>query len=219
MSAGLASLFVGSALFITLGLTIMQTYHAESSFKSTNCSVRAVEQHKMNSKVDWYRCPWRCTITYAPDGLKTFCELSEFPCLRIVVDVATRYGLKTAILHETPDKMSRYSDCSTFYCDRDSVVNEKLVAKFKRNYGQVGKQLNCYFNLNSLQSDDYDDDGQEHALLDLTYSQAAYVNSLLWPIVLLVVGVALVAYALFLQHKEKKDASIERKRAIDKLQL
>lgn len=205
---GLLFVILGSVLFVVLGVTVVQSYVSESNYKRTNCSVRAVEYHKQNSKDDWYRCPWQCTINHTPDGLKTFCELSEFPCLRIVVDVATKHGLKTAILHENPEKMNKYSDCSTYYCDRDSVVNEKLVNRFRKAYGMIGTHYKCFFDLNSLQSDDYDDDGQEHALLKLSFNEASYVNSLLWPSVAFVAGVVLIFYGLhqrfFVERKEEK---------------
>lgn len=193
---GLIFVTIGSVLLIVLGVTVVQSYVGESNFKSTNCSVRAVEYHKQNSKDDWYRCPWQCTINHTPDGLKTYCELSEFPCLRIVVDVSTKYGLKTAILHENPEKMNKYFDCSTYYCDRDSVVNEKLVSRFRKQYGTVGSHYKCFFDSNSLQSDDYDDDGQEHALLKLTFNEASFVNSLLWPTLAFLVGTAGVLFGL-----------------------
>ncbi len=120
-------------------------------------------------------------MNHTPEGLKTKCEISEFPCLRIIVDVETRHGMRSAILHENPDKMSKYIDCSTFYCDRDSVVNERDVNKFRKKYGTVGSRYDCYYNSESLDSDEYDDDGQEHALLRLTYSHASYVNAWFWP--------------------------------------
>jgi hypothetical protein len=194
---GFVLLFISSILFLTLGLTVIESYSNESNFKQTTCTVRAVEIHKMSSKEDWYRCPWKCTVNHTPDGLKTFCELSEFPCLRIVVDVFTKNGLKSAILHENPHKMSKYSDCSTYYCDQDSVVNDKEVNRFRKKYGNVGSQYPCYYNLNSLQSDDYDDDGQEHALLRLTYNKASYVNSLLWPSLAALGGIVLALYGSY----------------------
>lgn len=163
----------------------------------------------MNSKDDWYRCPWKCTISHTPDGLKTFCELSEFPCLRVVVDVFTRDGLKSAILHENPDKMNKYSDCSTYYCDRDSVVNENDVNRFRKKYGVLGSKFQCYYNIDSLESDDYDDDGQEHALLKLTYNTSSYVNSLLWPSLCAFCGLILTFYGLWSFYVKKR--SINKK--------
>ena len=198
---GFLFLVIGLILFLVLGLTIIQVYNSESNFKRTECTVRDVEIHKMNSKDDWYKCPWKCTINHTPDGLKTYCEISEFPCLRIVVDVTTKYGLKSAILHEDPEKMQKYYDCSTFYCDMDSVVNEKQVNRFKKNYGTIGSKYPCYYNLESLNSDDYDDDGQEHALLSLTYSIGSYVNSLLWPSLSTALGVGLMVFGLFNMYR------------------
>lgn len=209
---GTVLLFLASILYLVLGVTVIQSYSNESNFKKTTCTVRAVNQYSMNVKDDWYRCPWQCTLRHSPDGLKTFCSLSEFPCIKIVVDVTTKVGLKSAILHENPDKMQRYSDCSTFYCDRDSVVNERDVNRFKNKYGILGSKMNCYYDVNSLQSDDYDDDGQEHALLRLTHSEAAYINSLFWPSLLAFLGIICCVYGGIMFHleKNKKDASKKR---------
>ena len=207
---GFLLLVVAGILYLVLGLTVVQGYNNESDFKRTTCTVRAVEIHKMNSKEDWYRCPWKCTVNHTPDGLKTFCELSEFPCLRIVVDVSTKHGLKSAILHENPYKMSKYGDCSTFHCDQDSVVNDKEVNKFRKKYGNVGSQHPCYFDLNSLQSDDYDDDGQEHALLKLTYNKASFVNSLLWPGLIAAAGLVMTLYGSFNVYQERKLKKAEK---------
>lgn len=213
MAVGLLLLLISLVLFIVLGLIVIQTYVGESNYKKTTCTVRAVDIHKLNDKDDWYKCPWHCTINHTPDGLKTFCEISEFPCLRVVVDVATKHGLKTAILHENPEKMSKYTDCSTYYCDRDSLVNDKLVNKFKRKYGQLGQRYSCYYNVDSLTSDDYDDDGQEHALLRLTYNRASYINSLFWPSFAFVAGAVLVIYGWIQNNKDKKLRGAETKRS------
>lgn len=204
VGVGFILISIGSILFLILGLTVVQVYNNESSFKRTDCTVRDVEIHKMNSKDDWYKCPWKCTINHTPDGLKTYCEISEFPCLRIVVDVATKFGLKSAILHENPEKMQKYYDCSTYYCDQDSVVNDREVNKFKKNYGVIGKKYSCYYNMDSLNSDDYDDDGQEHALLTLTFGIASYVNSLLWPSLCLALGIASMVYGFFNIYRLKR---------------
>lgn len=201
---GFVLVSIGSILFLVLGLTVIQVYNSESSFKRTECTVRDVEIHKMNSKDDWYKCPWKCSVNHTPDGLKTYCEISEFPCLRIVVDVATKYGLKSAILHENPEKMQKYFDCSTYYCDMDSVVNEREVNRFKKNYGVIGSKYSCYYNMDSLNSDDYDDDGQEHSLLNITYGVGSYVNSLFWPSLTIAVGIALVVYGLFNVYRLRK---------------
>lgn len=131
---GLLLLVISGILYMVLGLTVIQTYLSESQYSRTQCTVRAVDIYRLNSKDDWYRCPWRCTVNHTPDGLKTVCEVSEFPCLRVVVDVQTKEGLKSAIIHETPEKMFQAMDCSTYYCDRDSVVNERDVNRFKRKY-------------------------------------------------------------------------------------
>lgn len=206
IAVGVFLIFSSFVLFLTLGLTVMESYVNESSFKKTTCSVRAVEVYKMNSKEDWYRCPWRCTIAHTQDGLKTQCELSEFPCLRVVVDVSTKHGLKSAILHESPDKMQKYPDCSTYYCDRDSLVNEKMVNRFQKAYGSIGSKYPCYYDVQSLQSDDYDDDGQEHALIRLTYGPASFVNSIIWPSVAFIAGVVCVIYGFYMLLGEKKTA-------------
>lgn len=205
-------MIVTLVLFLALGVTVIQTYNNESEYKKTKCHVRGIDVQPMNSKDDWYKCPWTCTVNHTPDGLKTQCEISEFPCLRIVVDVETKHGLKSAILHENPDKMRKYTDCSTFYCDRDSVVNEKEVNKFRKKYGNIGSQYSCYYNVDSLLSDDYDDDGQEHALLKLSYNQASYVNSIFWPALAGLVGLVMGLYGLFTLYAEKKRASDERKK-------
>lgn len=47
-------------------------------------------------------------------------------------------------------------------------------------------------------SDDYDDDGQEHALLRLTYNEVSYVNSWLWPSLCAFVGLILTFYGVYL---------------------
>ena len=193
---GLGFVAIACILYLVLGLTVIQTYNQESNFQKTECIVRGVEIHKMNSKEDWYKCPWKCTVNHTPDGLKTFCEVSEFPCLRIVVDVTTKYGLKSAILHESPEKMERYSDCSTYYCDQDSVVNERDVNRFRKKYGVIGSKYSCFYNVGSLLSDDYDDDGQEHALLRLTYNQASYINSLFWPSFAAFAGIICVVFGI-----------------------
>ena len=211
---GISLFFVASILYLSLGLTVMQTYVSESNFKKTTCTIRAVDKNSMSVKDDWYRCPWQCTLRHSPDGLKTFCSVSEFPCVRIVVDVATKFGLKSAILHENPEKMQKYTDCSTYYCDRDSVVNEREVTKFQRKYGVLGSKVNCYYDLNSLQSDDYDDDGQEHALLKLTHSEAAYINSLFWPSLTAFVGIVCVVFAMISMHLEKSKTDAGKKRLI-----
>lgn len=203
--AGLALIFIASVLFLILGLTVVQVYNNESSYKKTNCTVRAVEIHKMNNKDDWYRCPWKCTINHTPDGLKTFCEVSEFPCLRIVVDVSTKHGLKSAIMHENPEKMQKYMDCSTYHCDRDSVVNDKEVNKFRKKYGVIGTHYSCFYDVDSLESDDYDDDGQEHALLKLTHSEASFINSLFWPSFAAFAGIVLCFYGLVRLYKYKQE--------------
>ena len=212
---------IGCLLYLVLGLTVIQVYNSESSFKRTECTVRDVEIHKMNSKDDWYKCPWECTINHTPDGLKTYCEISEFPCLRIVVDVKTKYGLKSAILHENPEKMQRYYDSSTYHCDMDFVVNERQVNIFKKNYGAIGSKYACYYNLDSLNSDDYDDDGQEHALLSLTFGIASYVNSLLWPSLSTAIGIALMVYGYYNIYRSKrliaKDKKQEKRRIHDNL--
>jgi hypothetical protein len=197
-------IFMAAILYLALGVTVIQSYSNESNFKKTTCTVRAVDHYSSNVKDDWYRCPWECTYRYTPDGLKTFCSLSEFPCIKIVVDVTTKFGLKSAILHESPEKMQRYSDCSTFYCDRDSVVNERDVIRFRNKYGVVGSKMNCYYDVNSLQSDDYDDDGQEHALLRLTHSEAAYINSLFWPSLLAFCGIVLCVFGGVKRHLEQQ---------------
>ncbi|CAF0703178.1 unnamed protein product [Brachionus calyciflorus] len=202
--SGIALIIISFTLFLTLNFTVIKSYHDESSFKKTTCTVRDVETHKMNSKEDWYKCPWKCTINHTPDGLKTSCELSEFPCLRIVVDVATKNGLKSAILHESPEKYRKFSDCSTYYCNMDSVVNEKDVNRFRKKYGIIGSKMSCYYNVDSLESDDYDDDGQEHALLRLTYNTASYVNSIIWPSLCGAAGIFMIFYALFFNFKSKK---------------
>jgi hypothetical protein len=212
ISVGVLLLFISLILYIVLGLTVIQSYASESIYKKTTCTVRAVDIHKLNDKDDWYRCPWHCTVNHTPDGLKTTCEISEFPCLRVVVDVATKHGLKTAILHENPEKMSRYLDCSTYYCDRDSIVNDKLVNKFKRNYGQLGQKYSCFYNVDSLTSDDYDDDGQEHALLRLTYNQASYINSLFWPSLCAFVGIVLIFYGMFKVYEAKRYKRLNKDR-------
>jgi hypothetical protein len=206
------ALGVAAILYLTLGLTVVQSYSNESNYKKTTCTVRAVEIHKMSSKEDWYRCPWKCAIAHTPDGFKTYCELSEFPCLRIVVDVATKNGLKSAILNENPEKMAKYTDCSTYFCDQDSVVNDKEVNKFRRRYGNVGSKYSCYFDSNSLQSDDYDDDGQEHALLQLTYNEAAYINSLFWPSITAVMGLTMIAYGFFNIYRDNRVKSNEKRK-------
>jgi hypothetical protein len=217
MVGGIVALGVAAILYLALGLTVVQSYSNESNYKKTTCTVRAVEIHKMSSKEDWYRCPWKCAITHTPDGLKTYCELSEFPCLRIVVDVSTKNGLKSAILHENPEKMVKYTDCSTYYCDQDSVVNDKEVNKFRRRYGNVGTNYPCYFDSNSLQSDDYDDDGQEHALLKLTYNEASYVNSLLWPSLTATAGLLMIGYALFNIFQEKNAKKSDKRKILNNL--
>ena len=204
---GTLALVVALVLYITLGVTVIQTYNNESEYKKTTCTVRGVEIHRMNSKDDWYKCPWQCTVNHTPEGLKTQCEISEYPCLRIVVDVETKSGLRSAILHENPDKMFKSPDCSTYYCDRDSVVNEKDVNKFKRKYGSIAMKYSCYYNVDSLLSDDYDDDGQEHALLRLTYNKASYVNGILWPTLVAFAGLVLATWGLvglFIQSRNKR---------------
>lgn len=222
---GFALLGIGLILYLSLGLTVIQSYVNESNFKKTTCTVRAVEIHKMSSKEDWYRCPWKCTLNHTPDGLKTFCELSEFPCLRVVVDVATRHGLKSAIVHEDPTTMNKYPDCSTYFCDQDSVVNEKEVNKFRKRYGNIGNQYPCFYDQNSLQSDDYDDDGQEHALIKLTHGPAAYINSVFWPGVTVLAGLVLIVYGsvqAYIEKNKKKKAKrnaqdSEKRKMIDDL--
>ncbi len=214
--AGVAILLIASTLYIVLGVTVIQAYVNEDNYKKTECTVRAVEYHKQNVKDDWFRCPWHCTINDTPEGMKTYCELSEFPCLRIVVDVSTKNGLKTAIIHENPEKMNKYLDCSTYYCDRDSVVNEKLVNRFRKSHGTIGSKYSCFFDVNSLQSDDYVDDGQEHALLNLTYNMASYVNSILWPSVAFFIGLVIMLYGFYLRIFVEKISREERtKKALD----
>jgi hypothetical protein len=196
--AGIVLIAVSAILHLSLGLTIVQDYNSESYFKKTNCTVRATELNNDNPKNEWTRCPWTCTVSHTPDGLKTFCEISEFPCLKIVVDVATKYGLKSAILHENPDKMQRYFECSTFFCDRDSVVNEKLVNKFKRNWGNIGQSYSCFYKMDSLNfEDDYDNEIQEHALLNLTHTEASFVNSIFWPTLIGLAGVLLLCIGIY----------------------
>jgi hypothetical protein len=185
-------------------MTVIQDYDVESVYKKTNCSVRAVEFNDMNSKNEWSRCPWRCTIQHTPDGLKSYCELSEFPCLKIVVDVVTKYGLKSAIMHENPEKLQKYPDCSTYYCNQDSVVNDKLVKKFLRNWGNIGKSYPCYYNMKSLETED-EDDAQEHALLKLTYGKASYVNSIFWPCFVASVGIVIIVVAVVTRKKGNDD--------------
>lgn len=202
--AGIALCIISFSLFMTLNFTVIQSFNDETNFKKTTCTVREVETQQMNNKEDWYKCPWKCTINHTPDGLKTYCELSEFPCLRIVVDVATKNGLKSAILHESPDKYRKYPDCSTYYCDMDSVVNEKDVNRFRRKYGNIGDTYSCYFNVDSLESDYYYDDGQEHALLRLTYSTASYVNSLIWPSLCAVAGIGVIIYGIYYRFNSRK---------------
>jgi len=91
--------------------------------------------------------------------------------------------------------MQKYSDCSTYYCDRDSVVNDKDVNKFRKRYGVVGSSYSCYYNMAALQrGDDYEDDGQEHALLQLTYGLASYVNAWFWPSVATLGGILLMVF-------------------------
>lgn len=176
---GILGLIVFTALIIPLGFTVIEEYNNEKQYVKTDCIVRAVEYNDKNPKNEWSRCPSRCTLQHTIDGLKTFCEVSEFPCLKIVVDVTTKFGLKSAIIHENPTKMQKYGDCSTYFCDKDSVVNEKYVNKFKRTWGNIGQKYKCYYNMAALNSDD--DDEQEHALLKLTYNTAEYVNSIFWP--------------------------------------
>ena len=201
---------LASILYLILGLTVIQDYVNESMFKSTQCTVRNVEIHNMNSKDAWYKCPWKCTVNHTPEGLKTACEISEFPCLRIVVDVATKFGMKSAILHESPEKMQKYQDCSTFYCDRDSVVNERDVNRFRSRYGKIGSKFACFYNLDSLDSDDYDDDGQEHALIRLSYSKTSYVNAWFWPSLAMLVGFLFLIYGFYFVYTNKRNNSPNR---------
>lgn len=132
LAIGLLLLVISGVLYIALGVTVIETYINESKYSRTKCTVRDVNIHRANSKDDWFQCPWRCTVNHTPDGLKTTCEMSEYPCLQIIVDVMTRDGLKSAIIHESPDKMTKSQDCSTYVCDRDSVINERDVNRFRR---------------------------------------------------------------------------------------
>lgn len=156
-------------------------------------------------------------MNHTPEGLKTKCEISEFPCLRIVVDVETKHGMRSAILHENPDKMSKYYDCSTYYCDRDSVVNERDVNKFRKKYGIIGSKFDCYYNLDSLDSDEYDDDGQEHALINLSYSHASYVNAWFWPSFSCFFGIILAIYGFYFIIVSKRSNTMESSKKKRKL--
>lgn len=191
---GLASLLIGICLILALGVTVISDYQDEKQYTRTECTVRAVEFNNENPKNEWTKCPWTCTLNYTPDGWKTYCEISDFPCLKIIVDVKTKYGLKSAIIHENPDKMKAYEECSTYHCDRDSVVNEKIVNKFKRSYGKIGSKYTCFYNMESLERDD--DEEQEHALLKLTYSQASYINSIFWPTLIGTFGLTMLIYGI-----------------------
>ena len=197
---GILCIFIASVLAISLGTTVIQDYRSDSVYKKTNCTVRGIEFNEMNPKNEWTRCPWRCTLQYTPDGLKSYCEISEFPCLKIIVDVRTKYGLKSAIIHESPEKLQKYPDCSTYYCQQDSVVNLKLVNKFKRSWGDIGKSYACYYNMKSLEYED-EDDAQEHALLKLSYSQASYINSIFWPCFIASVGIVIILIAFITRTK------------------
>ncbi len=202
---GILLIGVSAILHLSLGLTVVQDYNSEAHFKKTNCTVRAIELNNDNPKNEWTRCPWTCTVSHTPDGLKTFCEISEFPCLKIVVDVATKYGLKSAIIHENPDKMQKHFECSTFFCDRDSVVNEKLVNKFKRTYGNIGQSYSCFYKMETLNfEDDYDNEIQEHALLYLTQTEASYVNSIFWPTLIGLVGVLMLGIGIYYRITGKR---------------
>jgi hypothetical protein len=202
--AGIVVIVISAIFHLSLGLTIVQDYNGESFFKKTNCTVRAIEFNNDNPKNEWTRCPWTCTVSHTPDGLKTFCEISEFPCLKIVVDVATKFGLKSAIIHENPDKMQKHYECSTYYCDRDSVVNEKLVNKFKRKWGNVGSSYPCFYKMDTLNmDDDYDNEIQEHALIYLTHTEASYVNSIFWPTLMSLVGVVLLCMGVYYRIEKR----------------
>ncbi len=135
------------------------------------------------------------------------------------MDVQTQYGLKSAILHENPTKMQKYYECSTYYCDRDSVVNNNLVNKFRKNYGVIGSKFPCYYNLNSLDSDEYDDDGQEHAMLNLSYNKASYVNAWLWPSLSAFAGVLFLVYGFYFVFLNKKMNSMYAKNVNQKRKL
>lgn len=212
--SGIVCIIVASILAISLGMTVIQDYDAESIYKKTTCTIRSIEFNEMNPKNEWTRCPWRCTLQHTLDGLKPFCEISEFPCLKISADVSTKYGMKSVILHENPEKMQKYPDCSTFFCQQDSLVNLKLVNKFKRNYGDVGKKFNCYYNMKSLEYED-EDDAQEHALLNLTYGRASYINSIFWPCFVALVGIIIIIVAFITRNKNGDGKIIRLQKSYD----
>lgn len=201
---GISLLFISAVLVLIMGLTVIQDFSQDAGYRKTKCTVRGFEFNDMNPKNEWTRCPWTCTIQHTPDGLKTFCELSEFPCLKIIVDVQTKNGLKSAVLYENPDQIMKYPDCSTFHCNRDSVVNDKMIKKFKRTWGNIGSTYSCYYNMKSLDAED-DDDDQEHALLRLSYSQASYVNAIFWPCFLAFAGIITIIYGLIVRSKLRKN--------------
>ena len=148
LTVGILLLIISGVLYIALGVTVIQTYIGESTYSRTTCTVRDVNIHRANTKDDWFQCPWRCTVNHTPDGLKTMCEISEYPCLQIVVDVMPRDGLKSAIIHESPQKMAQSLDCSTYYCDRDSVVNERDVNRFRKRSLTIQKK--CFLSNNRI---------------------------------------------------------------------
>lgn len=67
----------------------------------------------------------------------------------------------------------------------------------QKRYGNIGDQYSCYYNANALLSDDYDDDGQEHALIRLTYNEASYINSWFWPSFCAFAGLIVTFYAIY----------------------
>jgi hypothetical protein len=211
---GIVCIITASVLAISLGMTVIQDYDVESVYKKTTCTIRNVEFNDMNPKNEWTRCPWRCTLQHTPDGIKSYCEISEFPCLKIVADVSTKYGLNSVILHENPAKLQKYPDCSTYFCQQDSVVNAKLVNKFKRTYGDIGKKFPCYYNMKSLDYED-EDDAQEHALLKLTYNQASYMNSIFWPCFVALVGILLIIIGFITRTKNREGQRILLKKSYD----
>lgn len=44
---------VGCILYLSLGLTVIQDYRAESMYRKTECTVRDTEIHNMNDKFSW----------------------------------------------------------------------------------------------------------------------------------------------------------------------
>lgn len=179
LGTGIVLALIGASLLVAFGLLYVRPYIYIRHMTAAECTTNAAA-----GTGDLVPC------TCASDG--TGSCTSQYPCLHIAVNYTTEHDdtvIVNATLYdsyETFTIQSTTQKCSYHKCDRVPLNNFNAVQHFGDIYGVIGTKFMCFA-----------DPGNPSYVIQDIVTRSMVVHSMFWPMLSLVVGLAIVLTYIF----------------------